>query len=33
LIYAALNFTSKKRKMERRREKELDTHVVYDATR
>uniref|UniRef100_A0AAZ3RT95 Ig-like domain-containing protein n=1 Tax=Oncorhynchus tshawytscha TaxID=74940 RepID=A0AAZ3RT95_ONCTS len=33
LIYAALNFTSKKRKMERRREKELDTHVVYAATR
>nr|XP_046185733.1 uncharacterized protein LOC124014592 isoform X2 [Oncorhynchus gorbuscha] len=33
LIYAALNFTSKKRKMERRREKELDPHVVYAATR
>uniref|UniRef100_A0A674E1Y2 Ig-like domain-containing protein n=1 Tax=Salmo trutta TaxID=8032 RepID=A0A674E1Y2_SALTR len=33
LNYAALNFTSKKRKMERRREKELDTHVVYAATR
>ncbi|XP_071189759.1 uncharacterized protein [Salvelinus alpinus] len=31
--YVALNFTSKKRKMERRREKELDTHVVYAATR
>uniref|UniRef100_A0A674E0V1 Immunoglobulin domain-containing protein n=1 Tax=Salmo trutta TaxID=8032 RepID=A0A674E0V1_SALTR len=33
LNYAALNFTSKKRKMERRREKELDPHVVYAATR
>uniref|UniRef100_A0A8C7Q6K7 Ig-like domain-containing protein n=1 Tax=Oncorhynchus mykiss TaxID=8022 RepID=A0A8C7Q6K7_ONCMY len=33
LNYAALNFTSKKRKMEKRREKELDTHVVYAATR
>uniref|UniRef100_A0A674E2J0 Ig-like domain-containing protein n=1 Tax=Salmo trutta TaxID=8032 RepID=A0A674E2J0_SALTR len=33
LNYAALNFTSEKRKMERRREKELDTHVVYAATR
>nr|XP_029523184.1 uncharacterized protein LOC115133854 [Oncorhynchus nerka] len=33
LNYAALNFTTKKRKMERRREKELDTHVVYAATR
>ncbi|CAB1351624.1 unnamed protein product, partial [Coregonus sp. 'balchen'] len=26
LNYSALNFTSKKRKMERRREKEMDTH-------
>uniref|UniRef100_A0A8C7Q5I2 Immunoglobulin V-set domain-containing protein n=1 Tax=Oncorhynchus mykiss TaxID=8022 RepID=A0A8C7Q5I2_ONCMY len=33
LNYATLNFTSKKRKMERRREKELDPHVVYAATR
>uniref|UniRef100_A0A4W5P493 Ig-like domain-containing protein n=1 Tax=Hucho hucho TaxID=62062 RepID=A0A4W5P493_9TELE len=33
LNYAALNFTSKKRKMERRREKEMDPHVVYAATR
>uniref|UniRef100_A0AAZ3P5C1 Immunoglobulin subtype domain-containing protein n=1 Tax=Oncorhynchus tshawytscha TaxID=74940 RepID=A0AAZ3P5C1_ONCTS len=33
LNYAALNFTSKKRMMERRREKELDPHVVYAATR
>ncbi|KAM9406496.1 T-cell surface glycoprotein CD8 beta chain-like isoform 3-T3 [Salvelinus alpinus] len=33
LNYAALNFTSKKRKMERRRKKELDPHVVYAATR
>ncbi|XP_064796513.1 uncharacterized protein LOC135516274 [Oncorhynchus masou masou] len=33
LNYAALNFTSKKRKMERRREKELDPDVVYAATR
>ncbi|XP_020327093.1 uncharacterized protein LOC109879332 [Oncorhynchus kisutch] len=33
LNYAALNFTSKKRKMERRREKEQDPHVVYTATR
>ncbi|XP_029522618.1 uncharacterized protein LOC115133491 isoform X2 [Oncorhynchus nerka] len=33
LNYAALNFTSKKRKLERRREKELDPHVVYAATR
>ncbi|XP_045081528.1 uncharacterized protein LOC121572149 [Coregonus clupeaformis] len=33
LNYSALNFTSKKRKMERRREKELDPHVVYAATR
>uniref|UniRef100_A0A8C7Q6Q0 Immunoglobulin subtype domain-containing protein n=1 Tax=Oncorhynchus mykiss TaxID=8022 RepID=A0A8C7Q6Q0_ONCMY len=33
LNYAALNFTSKKRKMEKRREKELDPHVVYAATR
>uniref|UniRef100_A0A8C8EGP4 Ig-like domain-containing protein n=1 Tax=Oncorhynchus tshawytscha TaxID=74940 RepID=A0A8C8EGP4_ONCTS len=31
LNYAALNFTSKKK--ERRGEKELDTHVVYAATR
>nr|XP_029522620.1 uncharacterized protein LOC115133492 [Oncorhynchus nerka] len=33
LNYATLNFTSKKRKMEKRREKELDTHVVYAASR
>jgi hypothetical protein len=33
LNYAALNFTSMKRKMERRREKELDPHVVYAASR
>ncbi|XP_029616090.1 uncharacterized protein LOC115198339 isoform X2 [Salmo trutta] len=33
LNYAALKFTSEKRKMERRREKELDPHVVYAATR
>uniref|UniRef100_A0A8C7CUH8 Immunoglobulin V-set domain-containing protein n=1 Tax=Oncorhynchus kisutch TaxID=8019 RepID=A0A8C7CUH8_ONCKI len=33
LNYAALNFTSKKRKLEKRREKELDPHVVYAATR
>ncbi|XP_014062313.1 uncharacterized protein isoform X2 [Salmo salar] len=33
LNYAALNFTSKKTKMERRRKKELDPHVVYAATR
>uniref|UniRef100_A0A4W5RPE2 Immunoglobulin V-set domain-containing protein n=1 Tax=Hucho hucho TaxID=62062 RepID=A0A4W5RPE2_9TELE len=32
LNYAALNFTSRKRKMERRREKEMDPHVVYAAT-
>uniref|UniRef100_A0A674ECY1 Ig-like domain-containing protein n=1 Tax=Salmo trutta TaxID=8032 RepID=A0A674ECY1_SALTR len=33
LNYAALNFTSKKKKRERRREKELDPHVMYAATR
>ncbi|KAM9401356.1 uncharacterized protein ACWYII_030932 isoform 2-T2 [Salvelinus alpinus] len=33
LNYATLNFTSKKKKRERRREKELDPHVVYAATR
>uniref|UniRef100_A0A4W5JNV7 Immunoglobulin V-set domain-containing protein n=1 Tax=Hucho hucho TaxID=62062 RepID=A0A4W5JNV7_9TELE len=33
LNYAALNFTSKKMKRERRREKELDPHVLYAATR
>uniref|UniRef100_A0A4W5JN62 Ig-like domain-containing protein n=1 Tax=Hucho hucho TaxID=62062 RepID=A0A4W5JN62_9TELE len=33
LNYAALNFTSKKKKRERRREKELDPHVLYAVTR
>uniref|UniRef100_A0A8C7D176 Ig-like domain-containing protein n=1 Tax=Oncorhynchus kisutch TaxID=8019 RepID=A0A8C7D176_ONCKI len=33
LNYATLNFISKKRKMEKRREKELDTHVVYTIKR